>query len=182
VVRRVHLLLLRLFRRLPRRGRRAVVHLVAPSFTVGAMCFIERDDGSILLVRHSYRDRWGVPGGLLARGERVERAAVREVREEVGLDVELVGEPAVVVAAKQRRVDIVYRATPAAGADVDNLEPRSPEIETLRWWDPTTLPDLQHETAEAFVALARASRWPASPVLIPTVEEDTGRRRRRSSG
>ena len=33
-----------------------------PNYTVGAMCIVERDDGAILFVRHSYRRRWGVPG------------------------------------------------------------------------------------------------------------------------
>ena len=39
--------------RVPRLWRRWIVRLVAPSFTVGAACVIERDDGSILLVGSS---------------------------------------------------------------------------------------------------------------------------------
>ena len=165
MVHRLHLLALRLYRRLPRWGRLFLVHRVAPSFTVGAMCFIERDDGALLLVRHSYRDRWGVPGGLLARRERPEAAVVREVREEVGLEVEIIGEPAVVVDAGPRRVDVVYRARVLRGSDPDVAAPGSPEITELGWFDPAALPELQHETAGALVALARAARWPAAPVL-----------------
>jgi len=41
----------------------------------------------VLLIRHLYRQRWGVPGGLLQRHESPADAARREVREEVGLDV-----------------------------------------------------------------------------------------------
>src|SRR5690606_9648623 len=100
---------------------RRIVRAVSPSFTVGAMCFIERPDGALLLVRHSYRDRWGVPGGLLQRGEDVEEGARREVREEVGLEVELLGEPAVVVDAAPQRVDVVFRARPAIDVDPDDL-------------------------------------------------------------
>ena len=33
--------------------------------------------GDVLLVRQAYRSRWGVPGGLLQRGEAPARAAVR---------------------------------------------------------------------------------------------------------
>jgi len=71
VKRTVHRALLRVFRRLPTRLRIAAVHLLSPSYTVGAMCVIERGDGAVLFVRHSYRPRWGVPGGLCRSGEEV---------------------------------------------------------------------------------------------------------------
>lgn len=154
----LHRALLQLFRRLPVSARRRVVRTVSPSFTVGSMCFIERADGDLLLVQHSYRRRWGVPGGLLERGEDPADAAIREVREEVGLDVVLLGEPAVVVDPIPQRVDIVYRARLAPGCDPDRAEPRSPEIVALAWFAPRDLPELQHETASAFVVLARAQR------------------------
>src|SRR5919107_4177133 len=124
----LHFWLLRLFRVLPRRLRLGVVHALSPSFTVGAVCVIERADGAVLLVRHSYRRRWGLPGGLLERGEEADAGARREAVEEVGLEVELEGEPAVVVDPDARRVDIVFRARPAPGADVDAIAPLSPEV------------------------------------------------------
>ncbi|MER3453115.1 MAG: NUDIX hydrolase, partial [Acidimicrobiia bacterium] len=61
---RIHLGLLRLYRLLPRPGRRWVIHRLAPSYTVGAVAVVERD-GRVLLIRQSYRPRWGLPGGLL---------------------------------------------------------------------------------------------------------------------
>ncbi|HET6693311.1 MAG TPA: NUDIX domain-containing protein, partial [Pedococcus sp.] len=61
--------------RVPRLWRRWIVRLVAPSFTVGAACVIERDDGSILLVRLVYRNGWGLPGGLIKRNEDVASCA-----------------------------------------------------------------------------------------------------------
>lgn len=153
------------YRRLPVGLRRRLVRAVSPSFTVGAMCFIERADGALLLVRHSYRDRWGVPGGLLQKGEDAEAGVRREVREEVGLDVELLGEPAVVVDAEPQRVDVVFRATPAAGQDPEALRLGSAEIVEARWFGPSELPELQFETAGALVALARAARSPSQRPL-----------------
>lgn len=158
---RGHGALLQVYRRLPVQGRRLVVRTIAPTFTVGAMCIIERDGGRILLVRLAYRRRWGVPGGLLSRGEAAADAARREVREEVGLDVVLVGEPAVVVEPEPRRVDVVFRARPADGADVDAVAPRSPEIVEARWFPRDALPELQAEASQALVALARATRPPS---------------------
>jgi 8-oxo-dGTP pyrophosphatase MutT (NUDIX family) len=157
MLRALHLALLRLFRRLPRRARIAVVHGVSPSFSVGAICVIERADGRVLVVRQSYRDRWGFPGGLLKRGEAVADGARRETFEEVGLDIELLGEPAVVVAPGPRRVDVVYRCRPVAGADPDAARPMSPEILEVRWAPRDELPELQHEASGGLVALARTS-------------------------
>jgi ADP-ribose pyrophosphatase YjhB (NUDIX family) len=135
----------------------AITHGVAPGFTVGAICVIERSDGRILLVRHSYRQRWGFPGGLLKRGEQVDAGALREAKEEVGLDIELIGEPAVVVAPIPRRVDVIYRARPAGGVDPDAAIPTSPEITEARWVARDDLPELQHEAAGGLVALARVT-------------------------
>ncbi|MDZ7673959.1 MAG: NUDIX domain-containing protein [Acidimicrobiales bacterium] len=147
-----------LFGRLPRRFRRRVVRLISPSYTVGAMCFIERGDGALLLVRHSYRDRWGVPGGLLQRGEDVEDGVRREVDEEVGLSVELLGEPAVVVDAQPQRVDVVFRARPIDPTSwtAETVTPRSAEILEAQWYHPDQLPELQFETADALMTLARS--------------------------
>lgn len=160
----LHRSALKAFRRLPVGARRRVVRTIAPSFTVGAMCFIERPDGALLLVQHIYRRRWGVPGGLLERGEDPADAAVRETREEVGLDIVVLGEPAVVVDAEPQRVDIVYRAVPAPGADWRDAAPSSPEISEVAWYPPRDLPELQHETASAFVALARIQASAPPPV------------------
>lgn len=155
---RLHLAALQVFRVLPLGVRRRIVRLVAPKYTVGAMCLIERSDGRVLLVRQTYRNRWGLPGGLVSRREPPTDAARREVAEEVGLDVELVGEPAVVVEAVLQRVDLVFRARPAAGVDPDATRIRTAEIRECGWFDPTSVPELQPETASALVALARIAR------------------------
>ena len=155
MLRLLHSAALRLYRLLPRRARLAVVHGLAPSFTVGAICVVEREDGRVLVVRHSYRRAWGFPGGLLKRGEAAPDGARREVLEEVGLAVELVGEPVVVVDPDPRRVDVVFEARPAAGSDPDAARPGSPEIVELRWARRDELPSLQHEAAGALRTLAR---------------------------
>src|SRR3954447_20470228 len=145
----VHRFLLRLFRQAPPWLRRRIVRLFAPSFTVGAICHIERADGTVLLVRQAYRNSWGIPGGLLQRGEAPADAARREVFEEVGLRIELIGEPAVVVDADPQRIDVVFRARPVDDAEADRARPCSPEIDEVRWFRSDHLPDLQFETSHA---------------------------------
>jgi ADP-ribose pyrophosphatase YjhB (NUDIX family) len=143
------------FGRLPAGVRGRLSHLAAPSFTVGALAVIERSDGRMLLVRHSYRPNWGLPGGFLKRREAPDDGARREVREEVGLAVELSSGPAVVVSPRWRRVDLIYRARPAEGVDPDGVVPVSAEILEVAWCSPTDLPRLQEEATDALVALAR---------------------------
>lgn len=53
---------------------------------VGAL--VERA-GAVLLVREG--DRWFLPGGMLEAGETPHDGAVREVREETGIDIEVTG-------------------------------------------------------------------------------------------
>lgn len=143
---------------LPRSWRRRVVRVLAPSYTVGAICVIERSNGDVLLVRQIYRRGWGLPGGLMQRREGIEDTARREIEEEVGLRVDLIGEPGVVVDPDPRRIDIVYRARPEPGVDADLARPTSPEIAEVRWFPPEELPELQHETVSALIALARQDR------------------------
>lgn len=55
---------------------------------VGSGAAIFDADGRVLLVRHTYgRLNWEVPGGFSEPGESPIETAVREVREETGLEV-----------------------------------------------------------------------------------------------
>lgn len=55
---------------------------------------IEFPDGKILLVKRGtavFKGYWALPGGRVDPGETVEQTVVREIKEETGLDVEIVG-------------------------------------------------------------------------------------------
>ncbi|NKB20088.1 MAG: NUDIX domain-containing protein [Alphaproteobacteria bacterium] len=43
--------------------------------------------GKVLAVQHSYIQDWGLPGGSIDTGEEPKQAAVREMKEELGLDL-----------------------------------------------------------------------------------------------
>lgn len=60
-----------------------------PEPTVGALIF--NKDGKLLLVKsHKWLDKYTMPGGHVELGETIKDALKREVKEEVGLDIEIV--------------------------------------------------------------------------------------------
>jgi 8-oxo-dGTP pyrophosphatase MutT (NUDIX family) len=59
-----------------------------PAMSSGAV--VMNADGRILLLRRADEDIWGLPKGTVEPGETLEEAALREVREETGLEVRLV--------------------------------------------------------------------------------------------
>lgn len=97
--------------------------------------------GKVLLVREEhepFHKRWVVPGGYPTRNERLEDAGVREVKEELGLNISPCGllgvyEDFLEVAGRQVHVvAIAFFAKP-----VDDGEPRaSPEVVDWAWVDP----------------------------------------------
>ena len=61
-------------------------HFCASAFVINP------ENKKILLVKHHLYDRWVQPGGHIEDNETPEEAAMREVYEETGLKIKLVGE------------------------------------------------------------------------------------------
>ena len=73
----------------------------------GALVALRLGDG-VLLVRSSYRKQLSFPGGGIEPGETPSQAAARELREEIGLDLPISGEPVVVEGVWEGRPDRVF--------------------------------------------------------------------------
>jgi len=69
--------------------------------TLGVRVLAVDGEGRVLLVRHTYLPGWWLPGGGVDRGETLEAAAVRELREEAGLIAR--GRPTLVSAHSNER-------------------------------------------------------------------------------
>ncbi len=66
----------------------------APSATTmvpSANTVVVNDVGEILLVRRSDNENWTLPGGAVELGETLVQAAIRETREESGIECEVTG-------------------------------------------------------------------------------------------
>jgi 8-oxo-dGTP diphosphatase len=61
-----------------------------PTLTVDVV--IRKGDGYVFVKRakEPFKGKWALPGGIVEYGEAVEEAAIREAKEETGLDVQLI--------------------------------------------------------------------------------------------
>ena len=115
------------------------VFYLDPKIAVGTI--IRGLTGLIVLVRRAIEPgygKWVFPGGYVDRGEPLTRAAVREAREECGLDVRLDGLVNIYSYAGRAPVIVVYAATATAGAlevDDESLEIAEFEADNLPWSD-----------------------------------------------
>lgn len=114
-------------------------------FTVAT--FVVRD-GRVLLLWHRKLQKWLPPGGHIEADELPDDAAVREVREETGVEIELVGERGLPIAKPRQlvrpagiqlediqpghqHVDLIYFARPVDPANACAVG--NHESETIRW-------------------------------------------------
>ncbi|WP_306189443.1 NUDIX domain-containing protein [Streptomyces sp. MK5] len=61
------------------------------SLVVAASAVVTDEEGRILLQRRRDNGLWALPGGVMEMGDSLPGTAVREVKEETGLDVEITG-------------------------------------------------------------------------------------------
>ena len=115
-------------------------------------------NGAILLHHHAKLNRWLPPGGHVEDDELPDDAAVREVREETGVEVELIGETAIdapgprqllrprgiqleFIRPGHEHIDLIYFARPAE--PYDGSLPLATEDPSLGWYDADAIARLE---------------------------------------
>ena len=111
----------------------------------------------VLLHRHRKLGMWLPPGGHIERDELPDDAAVREVYEETGLEVELVGE---------RREDVsdpVQLHRPA-GVQLENIGPGHQHIDLIYFARPRGSTEIHADYSEDKVGWYGPENWDEMPL------------------
>lgn len=127
-----------IWRSAPKVLRRLTMRMTQARFTVTAAGLVVDQQGRVLLLKHRFRpgSGWGIPGGFLEAGEQPEEGLRRELREEVGLELEGTELFTTHAFTKPRQIEIVFRCR-ARGA----VLPQSVEIGKAAWFSPDALPE-----------------------------------------
>jgi len=115
------------------------VFYLDPKIAVGTV--IRAEDDRIVLVRRAIEPgygKWVFPGGYVDRGEEITLAALREAREESGLDVRIDHLIDIYSYAGRTPIVVVYAATKIGGdlaVDDEGLEAKLFDAQSIPWDD-----------------------------------------------
>ncbi len=140
-----------------------------PIVGVGAIII---EDENVLIVRRGQPPKmgaWSIPGGGVDLGEDLEQACMREVREETGLDVEILSEGRVlnrVTRDEWERVQFHYVLIDFVCRPTGGVLQAASDISEARWVPLSEVSSLSPMTSgtaefilESVAALNQSSRW-----------------------
>lgn len=114
--------------------------------------------GRLLLIqrlREPEAGAWGLPGGKIDFGERAQDAARREIREELGVDIELTGLACIAETIDQG--DQRHWVAPVYSARIISGEPKLMEPEKhggWGWFEIDSLPDKLTSSVRAYLRIS----------------------------
>lgn len=118
-----------------RRRRGEPVFVPPPAWDSGAFVVIRDDNGRVLWVKRTDRDLWNLPGGGGNAGEAPWETAVRETREETGLEVRLLRPTGVYLYAHAPHLIVAFLAEQRDGSLTTG-----PEAAAFDWFAPGSEP------------------------------------------
>jgi 8-oxo-dGTP diphosphatase len=126
------------WRRAPKVLRRWSVRLTNARFTVTAAGIISNSEDRVLLLKHRFRtgSGWGIPGGFIEADEQPEEGLRRELREEIGLELQTVRLYKARTFKGTRQIEIIFY-----GRTEGVATPQSQEIKKAGWFALDSLPE-----------------------------------------
>lgn len=126
----------------------------------------DKGNPALLLIKQfAHKERWGIPKGHVDSGETLEECALREVREETGLKIQL-GErmPDVFIANSSEDKTVISWLSVPVGSHEPNQDDPDCEIADVRWFELTQLPEIMTYQRSLIAQAVERIRQLAPPV------------------
>lgn len=118
------------------------------SLVPSANVVVVNDEGQVLMIHRTDNDNWALPGGAMDLGESLVDTAVRETKEETGIDCEVMGLVGIYTDPKhvilytsdgetRQEFSVVFLARPVGGVPTTSSESRD-----VVWVDREAIGDL----------------------------------------
>lgn len=112
--------------------------------TSGAIAIIKNSKGEILLGKREknhliYSDMWGIPGGLIDYGETSEKAVIREIEEEVGVQIKIIKKGGVYEKIPTKKFKFQTITFVYYGKIISGIPEPKDETSEVKWFKPNEL-------------------------------------------
>lgn len=121
--------------------------------TQGVKCLVFFEN-KIILVRHSYGSgKWALPGGGIHKNEKVTEAVVREIKEELNLEVSDIKEVEIFINTAEYKIDTVHCCV--AKAQSHDVKIDGQEIIAAEWFSLDALPQEISQLSSHIISLVQ---------------------------
>ena len=129
-----------------------------PAKRMGAGCLFFNVEGQVMLVKPTYKPTWEIPGGIVERNESPKQCCQREVREELGFDLQI-GNLLVVdynseTDEKTESLMFIFYGGVLSTREIESIRLKQDELSEFHFFSADTLPGQMPEMLQNRVLMA----------------------------